>query len=377
MRLPVTMGVVVLFRRSLRRPLLSATVLCIEVAIVLSLVIHVSERGHSPPEGADWPYDSYFRTLHAVGVLLISGHDVPSPRTVPGILCSFLLMADGIVYVALLTAICATSLWESKFRKGLTVGKIKFTKHILICGWVKRSREMLNELFAPDLQEHRPVVIIDPNIEESPMDHPLLKVIRGDPTDRDVLAQANAGEASAAIIMADRDSNDPNTADARSLLVTLAIESFERDIYSCVEVLNPENVKHFRRVHADEPISVSEIGNFLAVHASLNPGVSRLVLEMVRFGEGAELYRQQVPPDFVGREFRELSAVLQADHDMIPVGVETLDRSKVESGERDEPEPLIVRSHLSTYTLKEDDCVFVLSEDQPVGFEDIKRNETG
>ena len=365
MRAVLPMVLLVWFRRSLKRPLLSATVVFVEVAIILSLVIHIAERGHRPPGGRDWPYDSYFRTVHAVGILLVSGQDCPAPRTIPGILCSFFLMANGIVYVALLTAVWATALWESHFRRGLTVGKVGFKNHILICGWVKTSRAMLDELLAPDLHEHHPIVVIDPDIEEAPLDHPLLNVIRGDPTDRDVLEQANAPQASAAIIMADRSCGDANTADARSLLIILALETFGRQVYSCVEVLNPDNMKHFRRVYADELISVSDIGNHLAVHASLNPGVSRLVREMVRFGEGAELYRKDVPPAFVGREFRELSAVLLARRDMVPVGVETNNGTQRN----------IVRSHLSLWRLRPTDCVFVLSEEEPTEFETITPDE--
>ena len=84
------------------------------------------------------------------------------------------------------------------------MGKITFENHILLCGWVARARDILRQLFAPDLKEHRPVVIIDPDIEESPMDHPLLKVIRGDPVETEVLEQANAKEAHAAIVLADQ-----------------------------------------------------------------------------------------------------------------------------------------------------------------------------
>jgi len=348
-----TTTLLIYLRRALRRPLISATIVFVEIAIILSLLFHMFECKHGPP------YDTYLRTLHGMMVLVISGFDVDPPRSTGAIICSYVLMVSGITYVGFFTAVIAAAFVESKLRKGITMGKITFTNHILICGCVKRSAEILSQLFAPDLKEHRPVVIIDPEIEQAPMDHPLLKVIRGDPTETEVLERANARSAYAAIVLANRDVADRNVADARSLLLALAIETLQPEIYSCVEVLNPKNVKHFERANVDEVISVSEISNSLAVHAALNPGVSRLVLEMVNFGEGVELYRIPVPPDFVGRSFADLACVLTDQHDMVPVGVDTTDGDAGGAGRR------IVHSHPSGWRFRDGDYVFVLAEDQP------------
>ncbi len=81
------------------------------------------------------------------------------------------------------------------------------------------------------------MVIIDPNIEDVPFDHPLLRTVHGDPTNPAVLQRANASKARAAIILANRESgnaNDNNDNDARSLLIALAIETLQPRIYSCV-----------------------------------------------------------------------------------------------------------------------------------------------
>jgi voltage-gated potassium channel len=189
------------------------------------------------------------------------------------------------------------------------------------------------------------------------LDHPLLKVIQGDPTESAVLEQVNARQAKSAIILADRENGDPNAADARNLLIVLAIETLQPDIYSCVEVLNPDNKKHFARAGVDEVISVSEISNHLVVQAALNPGVSNLISDMLSFGKGEEIYEKPVPPAFVGKTFADLATVLMRERDMVLIGVQS-------NGE-------IVTSNRTRWQFKKGDMVFVLAEDEPIGLEEV------
>lgn len=337
--------------RCSRHPVLMLTVMFLIVAAVLSFCIYVLERDNGPP------YETYISTVQAViPVLIISGMDVQRPpETLGGLLCSYLLMIGGILYIAVVTATITTESILFRLRRGISMGKVKFERHILICGWVDRARDILEQLFAPDLKEHSPVVIVDPNIEEAPMNHPLLKVIKGDPTETAVLEQVNARQAKSAIVLADRETGDPNAADARNLLIVLAIETLQPEIYSCVEVLNPDNKKHFQRAGVDEVISVAEISNHLVLQAALNPGVSHLISDMLSFGEGEEIYEKPVPPAFVGKTFADLANVLMRQRAMVLIGVQS-------DGE-------IVTSKRSGWQFKAGDMVFVLAEDEPIGLE--------
>lgn len=348
-----TRFLLLLARRATRHPLLISTVLFAIVSLGLAFEIYVFERDQGPP------YDTFIDTLKGIiPVLIISGMDVPPPQSLGGLFCSYLLMVAGIVYIAVITAAITTEFVLNRLSRGLAMGKIELEGHILICGGVNRSREILTQLFAPDLYEQSPVVIIDPHIEEAPLDHHLLKVIRGDPTDGAVLERANAKRAKTAIVLANREAADSNVADARSLLIALAIETLQPEIYSCVEVLNPENTIHFKRANVDEIISVSEISNRLVVDAALNHGVSRVIIDMLTFGEGEEVYRVPVPQAFVGRTFSELAAALARQREMVLIGVYS-------DGEN-------VRSKRCRWRFKEEDAVFVLAEDQPMGLEDLR-----
>ncbi len=267
-----------------------------------------------------------------------------------------MLVITGIVYIGLLTAVITAKIVEVKFRRGITMSQVTFEKHILLCGWIGKPRDILEQLFAPDRKDYDPVVIIDPKIEEAPMDHPLLAVIRGDPTEAEVLRRANVEKAKAAIILADRTTSDPNVADARNLLIVLAIESLQREVYTTVEVLNPANAVHFRRVNVDEVISVSELSHALVVQAALNPGTARLITDMLTFGEGEELYREPVPPQFIGKTFADLATELMRQRDIVLVGVATRDGH-------------VVRTRRARWRFQEGDTIFLLSEAQPRGLE--------
>ncbi len=343
-----TRAVSLFVRRGMRHPLLTATALFLLVAGSLSVVFYYFEvrAGSSPP------YDSYLGTVKGILILVLSGFDIEPPTSIGAFICGYLLMASGIVYIGLFTAIIAGSFVEFRLRRGITVGNVNFSDHILLCGCVKQSAQIVDQLFAPDLKEHSPVVMISPDVEEAPRDYPLLTVIRGDPTETAVLEQANAREARAAIVLANHDT-DPSSADARSLLIALAIETLQPEIYSCVEVLNPQNAIHFQRANVDEVISVTDIGNSLIVQAALNPGISRFISGILTFGDGQELYRIPAPAPFIGRTFLELSEWLITEHNMVLVGTCSSDSDSSD------------RSNLGQCRFSEGDMVFVLAEDQP------------
>lgn len=331
-------------RRLVRHPLLSATAAVLLAAVLFSFIFYLSEHDNGPP------YDSFFGTMRSIPILIMSGYDVEPPKSLVALLCSYLLMLLGIVYVTIFTAIVATYFIETRLQRGISMGKIHFKDHILVCGNMQRARAILDQLFSPDLREVSPVALIHPSIEASPMDHPMLRVIKGDPVNAEILEQANARHAKAAIILADTEEMDSNAADAKNLLIALSIETFQPEIYSCVEVLNPRNVVHFDRVNVDEVVSVASIGNSLVVQSALNPGVSRFLEEILSFNEGDEIYRLPVPPKFVGKTFADLAATLAQCHEVVLIGVVADGRAV---------------SNPTKRVFEKEDNIFVLAGDKP------------
>ena len=135
--------------------------------------------------------------------------------------------------------------------------------------------------------------------------------VRGDITSTADLERCGIAEAHAAIVFpADRS----NEADMRSILAVMAIESLAPDVRTVAEVNNPSHVDHFRRANADEILVTSRLASRLLARSALYPGLSELVTDIVSGGAGSELYRVQLPDNYVGLSIDDLSTRLRGEH---------------------------------------------------------------
>jgi voltage-gated potassium channel len=94
----------------------------------------------------------------------------------------------------------------------------------------------------------------------------------------------------------------------------MAIESIAPRVRTVVEANHPMHIDHFRRASADEILVTSKLASHLLARSALYPGLSELVTDIVSGGEGSELYRIQLPDEYVGMSIDELSAKLRGDH---------------------------------------------------------------
>ena len=104
-----------------------------------------------------------------------------------------------------------------------------------------------------------------------------------------------------------------NDSDMRSILSVMAIKSVAPHVRTVAEVNNPRHVEHFQRAHADEissPRGLAPRG--LLARSALYPGLAELVADIVSGGEGSELYRVEIPAEYVG--LRRRSARLRGEH---------------------------------------------------------------
>jgi voltage-gated potassium channel len=80
------------------------------------------------------------------------------------------------------------------------------------------------------------------------------------------------------------------------------------------EVNNPKHEPHFRRADVDELLVTSKIASHLLARSALYPGLSGIVTDIVSGGEGSELYRISLPPEYCGLSIDQLAARLRSDH---------------------------------------------------------------
>jgi Trk K+ transport system NAD-binding subunit len=109
--------------------------------------------------------------------------------------------------------------------------------------------------------------------------------------------------------------------DARTLFTVLAVETVNADAYSCVEVIRSDNRRHFANTHANELVISGEVTGALLAGSAANPGLSRVVTNLVTHPDDQEFYRIPVPPDLVGKPVSEALVALKERQDALLVAI--------------------------------------------------------
>jgi len=284
------------------------------------------------------------------------------------------IMAGLIVSVTFLAIITAkiTSLFLEFIRKGGSIVKrVNFSGHIIICGWNFQGENIVKELLSASEKRHRDIVILTDS-DKRPLKDDRVEFINGDPSQNENLVRAGIERADSAIVLTDL-TKSANEADAEALMVVLAVESLNREVHTCVQIMNSANRAHLERAHADEIICLDQIGGSLVVASALNHGVSCIVAELLSFNTGSEFYRYDLPLSnrLVGKEFTEAVQVL-AQQRLILVAVETdYSEELLKQLSADvvyklpEKNRAMVVNPQSRYRVRQGDALFVIAESEP------------
>ena len=277
----------------------------------------------------------------------------------------------SIVFLAIVTALIVNRFVKLLLRGGRVVNRIKWRDHVVVCGWNAQGASIVDELLSADGDQH---VAILAELDRRPIEDERVEFLMGSPLQEADLGRASVHTASSAIVLTNF-AEDPNEADARALMIVLAIESQNREVHTCVQVLNASNRKHFERVFADEIICLEQLGGSLAVASALNRGTSHLVSELLTFNSGSEIYRyaEGLPDYFIGLEFADAARAL-AEKRMILLGIETDAAEEIQGvHSSDVVHPLalsrenriVILNPQGTYQLKQRDALFLIAESSP------------
>lgn len=251
--------------------------------------------------------------------------------------------------------------------------QVNYSDHIVICGWNFQGQRIIDELMRSQGRKRRQVVILA-NRDTRPVPDERLAFVQGDPTQDEALLRAGIPQAESAIILSDM--NKPaNEADSEALMIILAVESLNRNVHSCVQVMNSANRVHFERAHADEVICLDQLGGTLAAASALNHGTSQVIAELLTSDAGSELYRLEppLPESLHGKEFSEAARILGAKR-IVLVGLETGDGEDIRKGFQDDiavhrqiGDRVVILNPQKPYMVRPDDALFVIAESEPAG----------
>lgn len=250
--------------------------------------------------------DSYAATLYWAFTSLLGNGDAGFAQGPTGGILYSLLIVAGVLILGLVTGAIIAVIIDFLLKEGQGLGASGFRHHIVVCGWNATAREAIEELRSDDYK--RRIVLIH-EAERNPAEGSVYYV-RGDATSTDDLARADIADADAALVFPASPSNE---ADMRSILTVMAIESVAPHVRTVVEANNPRHVDHFKRAHADEVLVTPRLASHLLARAALYPGLADLVTDMVSGGVGAELYRVDIPAEYVGLTIDDASRRLRDD----------------------------------------------------------------
>jgi voltage-gated potassium channel len=242
------------------------------------------------------------------GITTVLGNGDTGYVTSPGgKFISWLLVLFGVAIVAAITGALVGFVIDILLKEGQGMGAAGYRDHIVVCGWNSTARELITELGG---DEYATKVVLLHTGDKNPAGSGVY-FVSGDITDAEDLRRAGIEDAMAAVVCPADASNE---ADMRSILSVMAIESIAPQVRTVVEANNPDHVEHFRRAHADEIVVSSRLVSRLMARSSLYPGLAEIVTDIVSGGKGSELYRVQLPADYIGLSVDQLSERMRSDH---------------------------------------------------------------
>ncbi|MBN2515631.1 MAG: NAD-binding protein [Deltaproteobacteria bacterium] len=238
------------------------------------------------------------------------------------------LMISGIGLLSLVTATIASVFVEQKIKEGKGLETIKERNHIVICGWNKYTEDVLEWLNTYGNEENPSIVLVNElpvdDIDALKLKHEKcnLRFIRGNHTYEDALTRANIKRAKFVILMADLSGpHSKDRADERTILSALTIKSLAPKTKIVAELLDGDNKPYLKRANVDEIIIIGEHVASLLASAVSHPGLPKVFSRILSIDDNNKLCRVEIPGQFVGKTFQELSEFFKEKRDSILIGL--------------------------------------------------------
>ena len=262
---------------------------------------------------------SYLDALWTIMFTLIGQGEFASyPHTFSGKIIVFLISIFGVAILGVVFAEVMQRIINSKIKQligeMMGINTCKFEGHVLVCGWNAKAVYILRELLASGTQAALIAKERPDNLDSN------VFFIQGNPSERDTLIRGGIQKAQSAIIL-----KDPNFGedDSHSILTALAVEDTAPDVYTVMELYNPDNERYARYAHVDDILySDSLVANITAM-CTQNEGISPFIRDILSSAdEGHSFAAFDVPDEYKGKKMRDMFDYLKSEGGL-PVGVIT------------------------------------------------------
>ncbi|MCS1349998.1 TrkA family potassium uptake protein [Mechercharimyces sp. CAU 1602] len=213
----------------------------------------------------------------------------PVTKAGQGVAIFLYIVGIGLIGVVIGKVVDAFGSYKRKKEEGRL--KFRGSDHYVVIGWSEKAKDAMKELMSSN---HDAEIVLIDMLEKSPMSGVRYHYIQGEPTDEEVLTQANIADSKAIMVFSPPQVEDPVLADGRTLLIATAIEHYGVqhgvDVYTVVEVMKENHVNNFRHAKVDDFILSNQMTSNLMAKASQFQGSSRLFQQLLRTQHGDDLY---------------------------------------------------------------------------------------
>lgn len=206
------------------------------------------------------------------------------------------------------------------------MGRIKYTNHIILCGWNKSGCNIINALTHDNIENKHEIVVLADDSYKSEIDLCLLKhknitYLVGQAKSKDDLERANLKDANIVLVLQDDNHADP---DAYAILDVLTIKKYANNLgireknglefQIIIQLHAHQNKQIALDAGADQVISMSSIESNILANMIQTPGVNHLIEEIFDFNDTNDIYSIDVTKDskLVGKTYNEALVMLRA-----------------------------------------------------------------
>ena len=254
-----------------------------------------------------------------------------TPITLGGRVIASVLIVSGVALIPITVARLSSHTVARRLKEERGLEKIKTRNHVVVCGWHEGIDAIVDGLAAS--QRYGEIVLVNSLAVEDINEMLLryksigLRFVHGDFTSEAILDLANMRHAASAIILTDMAQGDISKSDERVVLATLAVKTMNPKVRVCAEVTQGSAASHVRRAGADEVIVHGEHDPFLIASAATAEGVVLAARQLLSHDEDNCLQQRDIPAEFVGRDFADLSAYFRQKQNAILLGVISMGKS--------------------------------------------------
>ena len=260
---------------------------------------------------------SYWDSLWTVLFTLIGqGEFANSPHTLGGRVMVFLLSIFGVALFGVVFAEVIQRLINSRIRailgEMMGINTCKYEGHVLLCGWNGRGPYLVKEIISSGqkaalIAKERPAEL-DAEVF----------YVQGNPSEREALLKGGIEKARSAVILGDPNFGDD---DSHSILTALAVEDAAPDVYTVMELQNPENERYAKYAHVDDILYSDSLIAGITSMCTHNEGISAFLRDILSTAdEGHSFATIDIPARYEGRTLEDAFAEFRW-LGILPVGI--------------------------------------------------------